>query len=48
MAQPCELAAAVNEEILLLDDEKGISSSVRAGQRSSGKASVMTKESTYI
>lgn len=48
MAQPRELAAALNEEILLLDDEKGIFSSVWAGQRPCGKASVMNKESTYI
>lgn len=45
LAQVDELAAAINEEDLLLDDEKGISSDVQVGIRFCRKA-VMTKRCT--
>lgn len=46
LAQVDELAAAINEEALLLDDEKGINSDVQVGGRFCGKA-VMSKKCAY-
>ena len=47
LAQLDELAAAINEEALLLDDEKEISSDVQVRGRFCGKASVMSKKCAY-
>lgn len=46
VAQVDEQAAAINEEALLLDDEKGIISDVQVRGRFCRKA-VMTKKSAY-
>lgn len=47
LAQVGELAAAINEKALLLDDEKGINSDVQVGGRFCGKA-VLSKKCAFL
>lgn len=44
LAQPSELAAAINEEALYWANEKRICSEVQARERFCGQASVMSKK----